>query len=33
MNDIFGEDYILLTHPGASYIHKVRKQDVDAELA
>jgi hypothetical protein len=22
-----------LTHPGASYIHKVRKQDVDAELA
>jgi hypothetical protein len=27
------EDYILLTHPRASYIQKVRKPDVDAELA
>jgi len=27
------EDYKLLTHPRASYIHNVRKWDVDAELA
>jgi hypothetical protein len=27
------EDYMLLAHPRASYIQKVRKQDVDAELA
>jgi hypothetical protein len=33
LEHICREDYILLTHPRASYIHKVRKQDVDAELA